>query len=64
VIRNIAALFVVIFRKESSLRLLLTRISLACAAAVLIISCAERQQEAALDRLSSYERAKIAVRPL
>jgi hypothetical protein len=36
------------------LRILLTCISLALAAAVLIISHAERQQEAALDALSNY----------
>jgi len=50
VIRNI-----VIFRKEASLRILLTCIGLACAATMLMISHAEKQQEAALDRLSSYE---------
>jgi len=37
------------------LRILLACLSLACAAAVLIIFYAERQQEAALDGLSSYE---------
>jgi hypothetical protein len=37
------------------LRILLTFISLACVAAVLIISHAERQQEAALDALSNYK---------
>jgi hypothetical protein len=36
-------------------RILLTCISLACAGAVLIISHAERQQEAALDALSNYK---------
>ena len=45
----------VIFRKEASLRILLTCIGLACAATMLMISHAEKQQEAALDRLSSYE---------
>jgi len=45
----------VIFRREASLRILLTCLGLACAAAVLIISHAERQQEAALDALSNYE---------
>ena len=37
------------------MRILLTCISLACAGAVLIISHAERQQEAALDALSNYK---------
>jgi hypothetical protein len=37
------------------LRILLTCISLACVAAVLIISHAERQQEAALNALSNYK---------
>ena len=37
------------------MRILLTCLSLACAAAVLIIFCAERQQEAALDALSNYK---------
>jgi hypothetical protein len=37
------------------LRILLTCIGLACAGAVLIISHAERQQEAALDALSNYK---------
>jgi hypothetical protein len=55
VIRNMAALCVVIFRKEASLRILLTWLSLACAATMLMISHAERQQEVALDRLASYE---------
>ena len=36
------------------MRILLACISLACAGAVLIISHAERQQEAALDALSNY----------
>ena len=44
-----------IFRKEASLRILLTRLGLACAATMLMISHAERQQEAALDRLASYK---------
>jgi hypothetical protein len=55
VIRNMAPLCIVIFRKEASLRILLTCIGLACAATMLMISYAEKQQEAALDRLSSYE---------
>ena len=37
------------------MRILLTCLGLACAAAVLIISHAERQQEAALDALSNYK---------
>jgi len=37
------------------LRILLSCIILACVAAVLIISHAERQQEAALDALSNYK---------
>jgi len=37
------------------LRILLTCLGLACAATMLMISYAEKQQEAALDRLSSYE---------
>ena len=37
------------------MRILLTCLSLACAGALLIISHAERQQEAALDALSNYE---------
>jgi hypothetical protein len=41
--------------RGATLRILLTCISLACAAAVLIISHAERQQEAALDALSNYK---------
>jgi hypothetical protein len=49
------ALCIVIFRKEARLRILLTWLGLACAATMLMISHAERQQEAALDRLSSYE---------
>jgi hypothetical protein len=40
---------------EVTLRILLACISLACAAAVLIISHAERQQEAALEALSNYK---------
>ena len=40
---------------ETTLRILLTCLSLACAAAVLIICYAERQQEAALDALSNYK---------
>ena len=54
-IRKIARLFIVIFGKEVSLRILLTCLGFACAAAVLIISYAERQQEAALDALSNYK---------
>jgi hypothetical protein len=45
----------VIFRKEASLRILLTWLGLACALTMLMISHAERQQEVALDRLASYE---------
>jgi hypothetical protein len=41
--------------KEISMRILLTCMGLACAAAMLMISHAERQQQAALDRLSGYE---------
>ena len=37
------------------MRILLTCIGLACAAIVLMISCAEKQQEIALDMLSSYK---------
>ena len=37
------------------MRILLTCMTLACAAAVLIISHGERQQEASLDALSNYE---------
>jgi hypothetical protein len=45
----------VIFRKEASLRILLTYIGLACAATMLIISYAEKRQEAALETLSTYK---------
>jgi hypothetical protein len=44
-----------IFQKEASLRILLTWLGLACAATMLMISHAERQQEAALDRLANYK---------
>jgi hypothetical protein len=47
--------------KEASLRILLTCIGLACAATMLMIFYAERQQEAALDRLTSY---KLEPQPL
>ena len=50
-----ARLCIVIFRKEASLRILLTWLGLACAATMLMISHAERRQEAALDRLASYK---------
>jgi hypothetical protein len=40
---------------EGTLRILLTCLSFACAGALLIISHAERQQEAALDALSDYK---------
>jgi hypothetical protein len=40
---------------EANLRILLTCLGLASAAAVLIISLAERQQDAALDALSNYK---------
>ena len=40
------------------MRILLACLSLACAAAVLIIFYAERQQEAALDALSNYKLMK------
>jgi hypothetical protein len=40
--------------KEATLRILLTCVSLACAVAILMISHAERRQEAALDALSNY----------
>jgi len=40
---------------EANLRILLICLTLACAAAVLIILYAERQQEAALDALSNYK---------
>ena len=43
---------------EANLRILLTCLSLACAAMVLIIFYAERQQEAALDALSNYKLMK------
>ena len=43
-----------IFRKEGALRILLACVSLACVAAMLMISHAERRQEAALDALSNY----------
>ena len=42
-------------QKEASVRILLISMGLACAAIVLMISYAEKQQEAALERLSSYE---------
>jgi len=42
-------------KKEAGLRILLTYIGLACAAIVLMISYAEKQQEIALDTLSSYK---------
>jgi len=48
-------LCILIPRKEASLRILLTCLGLACAATMLMIAHAERQQEAALDRLSSYK---------
>jgi hypothetical protein len=37
------------------MRIMLTCLTLACAGALLIISHAERQQEAALDALSDYK---------
>ena len=40
---------------EANLRILLICLTLACAAAVLIIMYAERQQAAALDALSNYK---------
>ena len=40
------------------MKILLTCISLACVAAVLMIFRAERQQEAALDALSNYKLMK------
>jgi len=43
---------------ETALKILLTCISLACVAAVLMIFHAERQQEAALDALSNYKLMK------
>ena len=42
-------------QKEVGLRILLTCIGLAWAAIVLMISYAEKQQEIALDTLSSYK---------
>jgi hypothetical protein len=42
-------------QKEASLRILLTCIGLAWAATALLVSLAEKQQEAALERLSSYK---------
>jgi hypothetical protein len=45
----------VIFRKEASLRILLTWLGLAYAATMLMIFHAERQQEVALDELASYK---------
>jgi hypothetical protein len=44
-----------VYQKEASLRILLTCIGLAWAATALLVSYAERQQEAALERLSSYK---------
>ena len=41
--------------KEANLRILLTCLGLAGAATMLMIFYAEKQQEAALDKLSSYE---------
>ena len=38
----------------ATLKILLTCVSLACAVAMLMISHAERRQEAALDALSNY----------
>ena len=46
---------------EASLRILVTCIGLACAAIVLVISYAEKQQEIALDMLSSYKLKPQAV---
>ena len=43
------------------MRILLACLSLACATAVLIISHAERQQEAALDALSNYKLKPLPV---
>ena len=48
-------------QKEASLRILLICIGLAWAATVLLVSLAEKQQEAALERLSSY---KLKPRPV
>jgi hypothetical protein len=45
----------VVSQKEAGLRILLTCIGLAWAAIVLMISYAEKQQEIALDTLSSYK---------
>ena len=42
-------------QKEASLRILLACIGLAWAATALLVSLAEKQQEAALERLSSYK---------
>jgi hypothetical protein len=41
--------------KEASVRILLTCIALAWAATMFLLSHAEKQQEAALERLSSYK---------
>lgn len=40
--------------KEANLRIFLTWMGLACAAALLMVSHAERQQEASMDKLSSF----------
>jgi hypothetical protein len=42
-------------QKETGLKILLTCIGLAWAVTVLLVSLAEKQQEAALERLSSYK---------
>ena len=47
--------------KEATLRILLTCVSLACAVAILMISHAERRQEAALDALSNYRLKKSGI---
>jgi hypothetical protein len=45
----------VVSQKEASMRILLTSMGLACAAIMLMLSYAEKQQEVALDTLSSYK---------
>lgn len=49
-------------QKEAGVKILLTCIGLAWAATMLLISHAEKQQEAALDRLSSYKLQRQLVR--
>jgi hypothetical protein len=55
-IRNMARFIFAAFRKEATMRILLTCLWLACAATVFMISHAEKRQEAALESLSNYKR--------